>query len=44
LAGVLFIAIIPPAHAASDSVVQVTADAAGLTRVSATALPRIGTF
>jgi hypothetical protein len=44
LAGVLFAATILPVHAAGDSVVQATADAAGLTPVSATALPNNGTF
>ncbi|MGH7953196.1 MAG: Ig-like domain-containing protein [Limisphaerales bacterium] len=43
----LFIALflpILPVQAGPDSVVQVTADAAGLTSVSATALPDTGTF
>jgi hypothetical protein len=44
LAGVLFTIPVLPAYSAPDSVVQVTADAAGLNRVSAMALPRIGTF
>ncbi|MGH7953996.1 MAG: PEP-CTERM sorting domain-containing protein, partial [Limisphaerales bacterium] len=44
LAGVLFTAQVLPIYSAPDSVVQVTADAAGLTPVSATALPDIGTF
>jgi len=40
----LFTVPILSVHAATDSVVQVTADAAGLTPVSATALPHTGTF
>jgi|SRR5665213_190668 len=44
LAGILFTASVLPVYSAPDSVVQATADAAGLTPVSATALPRFGTF
>jgi len=40
----LFAASVLPVYSAPDSVVQVTADAAGLTPVSATALPHTGTF
>jgi hypothetical protein len=40
----LFAATILPAYSAPDSVVQATADAAGLAPASATTLPRTGTF
>ena len=40
----LFAASVLSVQAAPDSIVQATADEAGLTPVSATALPRIGTF
>lgn len=40
----LFSVTVLSVHAAPDSVVQATADEAGLTPVSAAALPRIGTF
>jgi hypothetical protein len=40
----LFTASVLPVYSAQDSVVQVTADAAGLTRVSSAILPSEGTF
>ncbi len=42
--GVLFTAAILPVNAEADSIVQITADAAGLAPVDATEIPRIGTF
>ncbi len=42
--GVLFTAAILPVNAKADSLVQITADAAGLSPVDATEIPRIGTF
>jgi hypothetical protein len=44
LVGVLFAAPVLPVYSALDSVVRVTADAAGLTPVSAAAVPPTGTF
>jgi len=44
LIGTLFAISVLPGYSVPDSVVQATADAAGLTPVTATALPRMGTF